>query len=171
MSDMNTYEFTLTFALPEGQTDPEQYIDALFEAGCDDAVVGTGMPGSISLGFVRDADSATDAVNSAIRNVMQAIPRAELTEAMPDLVGLSDVADILQCSRQNVRKYMVNYREFPRPAHSGKSQLWHLWEVARFPKFVVPRPIVDIAQTTFQINLDIQKHKSERLQDENAHFV
>ena len=168
---MNEYEFTLTFALPENQADAEQYVDLLFNAGCDDAVVGTGQLGSVSLEFMRGAESAADAVDSAIMNVTQAIPGAELTEAMPDLVGLSDVADILQCSRQNIRKYMVNYKEFPRPAHSGKSQLWHLWEVARFSKFTVPEPIADIAQTTFRINLDIQRHRFESRQEGNSHNV
>ena len=162
---MNEYEFTLTFMLPDDQGDPEQHIDALFEAGCDDAVVGTGLSGSISLDFIREEKSAEDAVNSAIKNVTQAIPGAELLEAMPDLVGLTDVADILQCSRQNVRKYMLSYKDFPRPVHSGRSQLWHLLEIALFPKFSVPQSIIEIAKTTFQINLDIQKHRFDSIQD------
>jgi len=161
---MNEYTFTLTFALPENHDSPEQYVDALYEAGCDDALVGTGLPGSVALEFVRVAESATEAIDSAITNVMQAIPGAELIEAKPDLVGLSEVADILQCSRQNIRKYMVTYREFPRPVHSGKSQLWHLWEIARFPKFMIPQPITEIAHTTFRINSDIQRHRFESVQ-------
>ena len=34
-------------------------------------------------------------------------PGATLTEADPDLVGLTDVADILGCTRQNMRRLMV----------------------------------------------------------------
>jgi len=161
---MNEYIFTLTFALPENHDNPEQYVDALYEAGCDDALVGTGLPGSVSLEFAREAESAAVAVDSATRNVMQAIPGAELTEAKPDLVGLSEVAEILHCSRQNIRKYMLMYTEFPRPVHSGKSQLWHLWEIARFPKFLIPQDITDIAHTTFRINSDIQRNRFESIQ-------
>lgn len=164
---MSEYEFTLTFALPDDQENPEYFEDALYEAGCDDAIVGTGTQGSIALDFVREAPSAEQAVNSAIENVLQAIPGSELTEAKPDLVGLTDVAQILQCSRQNVRKYMMTYKDFPRPIHSsGKVQLWHLLEIALFPKFTVPKALIETARTTFRINLDIQKHHFEaRLKD------
>tara|TARA_R110000796_G_scaffold131969_2_gene247427 strand:+ start:222 stop:470 length:249 start_codon:yes stop_codon:yes gene_type:complete len=71
---MSEYQFTLTFSLPEGYENAEQYLDALYEAGCDDALIGTGQVGSIALEFVRDAESATVAINSAIENVKTAIP-------------------------------------------------------------------------------------------------
>ena len=158
---MNEYEFTLTFDLPDYQADPERYLDALFQAGCDDAVVGTGLAGTISLEFLREAETANEAIESAISNVMKAIPGADLAEAKPDLVGLTDVAEILACSRQNIRKYMDAYREFPRPAFTGKTLLWHLWELASFQKLSVPATIVDISKTTFKINMNIQQHRFE----------
>ena len=92
---MNQYEFTLTFSLQNAEDNPEQFLDALYEAGCDDALIGFGQPGSIALEFVREAKSAAAAVNSAIDNVKAAIPDAELIEAKPDLVGLTDVAAAL----------------------------------------------------------------------------
>lgn len=158
---MNEYEFVLSFALPPGQDNPEQHLDALFEAGCDDAVVGTAQTGAIALEFIRKASSASKAVNSAMANVLDAIPGAELIEAKPDLVGLTDVAEILHCSRQNIRKYMVSYREFPHPTVTGKAQLWHLWEIAKFNKIRVPEPIAEISRVTFQLNLNLQKHRFE----------
>lgn len=91
---MSEYEFTLTFSLPGENDDPEQYLDSLYESGCDDAVLGTGQPGTIGLDFVREAASAEDAVRSAIANVEAAIPGAELVEAKPDLVGPTDLADL-----------------------------------------------------------------------------
>ena len=60
---MNKYEFTLTFALQNAEDNPEQFLDALYEAGCDDALIGTGQPGSIALEFMREAKSAAAAVN------------------------------------------------------------------------------------------------------------
>ena len=84
VNKMNEYEFTLTFTLPGTQDDPAQYLDALFEAGCDDAVAGTGTPGMIALKFNRDANSSANAIESAIRDVMKAIPDASLVEVKPD---------------------------------------------------------------------------------------
>jgi len=158
---MNEYEFTLTFSLPDTQDDPERYIDALFESGCDDAIAGTGTPGTITLDFTREADSATHAIESAIQNVREAIPEATLIEAKPDLVGLTDIAEILGCSRQNIRKYAVGYPDFPRPAVSGKFQLWHLWEIARFEKLSIPETITEISRVVWKLNLDLEKRKLE----------
>lgn len=77
---MNTYDFILKFDLPDPTADPFHFTDALFVAGCDDAVVGVGTPGSIALNFSREASTAEDAVNSAIETVIKAIPGAKLTE-------------------------------------------------------------------------------------------
>lgn len=166
MSQMSDYEFTLTFSLPELKADAEQYLDALFEAGCDDALIGTGQAGCIALDFVRDSESATDAVSSAIENVKTAIPDAELIEVKPDLVGLTDVAKILNCSRQNVRKYMKAYADFPRPIHTGNASLWHLSDLAMFKKFDVPEPIIELSKTTFKMNLNIQQYRYQKMMEE-----
>lgn len=159
MNDMSEYEFTLTFLLPEQDGAASKYLDRLFEAGCDDAVVGTGMAGMISLTFNRYAESAGKAITSAIDAVMEAIPNARLVEAKPDMVGLSDVATIVGCSRQNIRKYAVGHPGFPLPTVTGRVQLWHLWEIARFDKFSVPDTMVDVAQVTCKVNLDLQSQR------------
>jgi hypothetical protein len=77
---MTTYDFILRFQLPDTAADPAHVIDAIFEAGCDDAVVGIGTPGSIALDFSRDAPTAEDAINSATNAVIRAIPGAKLAE-------------------------------------------------------------------------------------------
>ncbi len=166
VKQMTEYEFTLTFTLPDRQGDPEQHLDALFEASCDDAVVGTGTLGMISLTFNRESDSAISAVESAIHDVMTAIPGVCLNEAKPDMVGLTDVAELLECSRQNIRKYAVGYPDFPRPAITGKFQLWHLWEIAKFDKFSIPEAIIELSKVTCRLNLDLQ---SQRFKDELTH--
>ena len=97
-----------------------------------------------------------------------AIPGAELVEAKPDLVGLTDVAEILQCSRQNIRKYMVTYPDFPKPVYTGTSSLWHLWELASFEKINIPRSVAELSRTTFRINLDIHQHRFQKTNDENS---
>lgn len=70
------YEFTLKFAM-EGQ-DVGAMLNRLYEAGCDDAIVGTGQSSCIALNFTRQAVSAEAAISSAISNVKSAIPSATL---------------------------------------------------------------------------------------------
>ena len=78
---MNEYDFTLKFKLADEHKDPETYLDILERAGCDDALIGVGRRGGIALHFTREADTALEAVSSAISNVTTAIPNALLVEA------------------------------------------------------------------------------------------
>jgi hypothetical protein len=71
------HTFTLQVQLPPGNSDPRQYLDALFEAGCDDATIGVGRPGVIALDFVRDAPTLDDAMATSIADVKRAIPGCE----------------------------------------------------------------------------------------------
>lgn len=74
-----TYEFTLVYELPRPECEPAAYVDALYEAGCDDALVGIGTIGKIALAFTREAESRDAAVTSANADVLKAIPGARLT--------------------------------------------------------------------------------------------
>lgn len=66
---MQTYDFTLILSgIPELTN---EVCDALFEAGCDDAVLGQ-REGVVFLDFGREADSAQAAVQSAITAVESA---------------------------------------------------------------------------------------------------
>lgn len=125
---MQEYDFTLKFNLSHASEDASSYTDALYENGCDDALVGIGKLGCISINFVREAESALAAISSAIENVKAAIPDAVLVEATPDLVGLTDIAQIMKCTRQNVRKIMNSGSDsqVPLPMHEGNPSLWHL---------------------------------------------
>ena len=121
------YEFTLKFKLPLDVGNVDQIIDRLAEAGCDDALVGVGVQGKVALDFIRESESAAAAIISAIRDVKSAIPDAQLVEVGPDFVGVTDVADIIGVSRQNIRKLMVNNAAtFPLAVHEGNSAIWHL---------------------------------------------
>ena len=90
---------------------------------------------------------------------MKSVPGAALIEAKPDLVGLTDLATLLKCSRQNVRKYMFNHAGFPKPVHTGSMMLWHLWELADFEKINLPEPVAELSKMTFKINMDIQQQR------------
>jgi hypothetical protein len=96
---MKEYTFTLKYRLPEDERDTDALVERLGEAGCTDALVGIGSPGRLALEFTRGAASAMEAVRSALSDVKTAVPSAILVEAQPDLVGLTDVADLVGVSR------------------------------------------------------------------------
>ena len=165
-----TYDFTLTFSISRYGSNPENCLNALYEAGCDDAIVGTGLPGSIALNFSRTAKSAENAIRKAVFDVQNAIPYAELTELKPDLVGISDMAVLLECSRQNVRKLATNGNSnFPRPTVSGSVPLWHFYEVATWllknsrVKIKPRAEDIEIAKVAFQKNLEVQRNRFQQL--------
>lgn len=127
---MNTYDFTLKYRLAGCDENPERYLGALAEAGCEDAAVGLGRKGQIALHFLREAESAEDAVRSAIADVGEALPEAKLAEVTPDFVGVTDVARLFDVSRQYVGKLIETKRDtFPEPVHEGNPSLWHLADV------------------------------------------
>ena len=154
---MNEYNFTLKFSLANTLDDPEQYVHALAEQGCDDAIIGIGQAGRIALHFTRVAGSALNAVSSAIQNVKSAIPDAVLIESAPDYVGLTDIASILGFSRQYIRKLMINNHNFPHPLHTGKTEIWNLSEFLAWYEVNQNKPIEqalkDIAYVNQQVNL------------------
>ncbi len=154
---MGEYDFTLKFFIPSGG-DPEAYLERLYESGCDDAVIGVGMKGRIALDFLREADSAYEAVSTAIAAVKSVIPAASLIEVTPDIVGLTDAANILGCSRQNMRQMMVSYvSTFPLPIHEGNPSFWHLANLLRWFKekgnYPIEDRLIDLADTNMQFNL------------------
>lgn len=94
---MNKHDFILRFTLPDPTSNPADFTEALFKAGCDDAVVGVGNPGAIAFDFCREAPTAELAVRSAVDAVLSAIPGAKLTDVTPTvesssslLIGVSD---------------------------------------------------------------------------------
>jgi len=156
-SVMNEYEFRLNFRLPDDRSDPADYVDELARQGCDDALIGIGQRGRIALDFTRSAATAFDALKSAISDVKRAIPEARLIEVAPDLVGLTDLAELFGFSRQNMRKLMLSAgASFPNPVHQGKASIWHLAPVLDWirdnRKYAVADIQVELAQAAMQVN-------------------
>jgi predicted DNA-binding transcriptional regulator AlpA len=152
------FEFELKFKLPVDGGDRRELVEHLGEAGCNDALVGIGQPGRISLKFTRDAQSAREAIVSALEDVRRALPAAELIEAGPDFVGLTDVAEILGMTRQNMRKLMLAHRgTFPAPVHEGSAAIWHLEPLLQWVRakgnYTVDQALMDVAHMAMQINL------------------
>lgn len=152
------YSFTLKFKLPpDNAVHDEELMLRLGDAGCTDAMVGLGLPGYISLEFNREGDSAMDTVLSAIEDVARALPKAELVEAAPDFVGLTDIAELSGVTRQNMRKLFVNHSTlFPPPVHGGSAMVWHLAPVLQFMRtrqYSIDHATLDVAYAAMQVNL------------------
>ena len=151
------YTFTLKYQLAADDRDTTAVVERLGAAGCEDALVGTGVARRIALEFTREAASAEAALQSALADVRRALPGARLTEAGPDYVGLSDVADMLGMSRQNLRKLMLTHSaSFPPPVHEGSASVWRLadllgWFAERGQ--TVDAALVKTASAARQVNL------------------
>ena len=157
---MRDYEFDLRFRLANPDEDPESHLGRLLEEGCDDSTVGIGRLGRIALMFTREAPTAREAVLSAIGAAKRAIPGAVLIEVAPDLVGLTDVAELLGCSRQNVRQLVFQGELNPPPSvYNGRPSLWHLVDLLTWLRdtkcYPVAPELIEIAEVTRQVNLFI----------------
>jgi hypothetical protein len=79
-------------------------------------LVGTGQKGRVALNFTREVRSEKEAMFSALADVRRVVPDATLVEVSLDFVGLSDAAELLGVTRQNMRKLMVRV---------GRRPVWH----------------------------------------------
>ena len=152
------YTFTLKYQLADDDCDPDVLVERLGEAGCDDALVGLGQPGRLALEFTREAADADEAVRSALADVNRATPSAKLIEVAPDLVGLTDVADIVGVSRQNMRKLMLAHPgSFPAPVHEGSASIWHLADVLTWLQakgsYSLAMEVLEVACVALQVNV------------------
>jgi len=142
------YTFTLRYKLADGGQEPDELVGRLAETGCDDALIGIGQRGYLALEFTREAQSALEAFQTALADVRSAIPDAALVEAAPDFVGLSDVADLIGVTRQNMRKLMLSHADtFPPPVHGGSTLIWHLDDVL---DWLSARGRYPVAETTLE---------------------
>jgi len=154
------YEFSLRFDISAVGCRPEECVERLAECGCDDAVVGIGIPGRIALEFTRESATAEDGLLSAIGDVIRALPTARLIEAAPDFVGYSDVAEIVGKSRQNMRKVLLSPGiPGPVPIHEGAAAIWHLSPVLRWLRdekaYPIQRGLLELADATMGVNIAV----------------
>ena len=160
---MTEYSFILKYRLSDEDRDADALVERLGEAGCTDALVGVGIAGRLALDFTREAGSAREAVRSALTDIKVAIPTATLVEAAPDLVGLTDVADLMGVARQSMRKLMLGHDDFPLPVHDGSVVLWHLADVLEWldgRKGYEPDPVVrETAAAARAVNISRESHR------------
>lgn len=141
-------------------------LDALFEAGCDDATFGT-SGGVTFAAFDREAPSLLDAVLSAIEAV-ESVEGFEVVHVDPDeLVWASEIASRTGRSRQSVDQLVKGQRGpggFPPPAsHATRNPLWRLSEVEEwFAKYEGREPDVERPVLIGAINGALQARRALR---------
>lgn len=164
---MKEYDFTLKFALGQPDVDPDSCVEALMREGCDDALIGLGKPGRIALNFIREAHSADEAVISALAAVKRAIPGCRFIEATPDFVGITDIANLLGFSRQNMRKILEKAGpDFPPPVHDGNRPIWHLesilsWFAEKQSREIDPA-LLDVSRVNMYCNYAKERGSLDR---------
>ncbi|MGZ8614966.1 MAG: helix-turn-helix transcriptional regulator [Actinomycetota bacterium] len=125
--------FTFTLII-EGPVDDPAVIDALFDAGCDDATFG--IVDGVGFGdFRRVARSFLGAASTAIRQV-DSVPGVQVVRiGSEDLVTMAEIARRLSRSRESVRLLAADARGpggFPPPVARirSRSPLWRWVDVA-----------------------------------------
>ncbi len=112
---------------------------------------------------MRESSSAYEAIASAIANVKSVLARAKLIQVSPDLVGIKELANIFNCSRQNMQKF-ASKPMFPNPVYKGSQAIWHLATVLNW--FVTNGHQVDpellaVAKLAMLINLQIENQTAK----------
>ncbi|MCZ2342824.1 MAG: helix-turn-helix transcriptional regulator [Bacteroidales bacterium] len=161
MNDTNIhcreYDFTLILAQPSELTDV--MVDALFEAGCDDATPSVSY-GRVWLEFSRSATSYKEAVLSAIRDVGDAGIGAEVSQVDEcRYVTQAETARRIGKSPQYIHQLITGKRgpgRFPPPAcHLSEGVLlWSWCEVALwlFQNNIIPQDLYEQAEINHAIN-------------------
>jgi hypothetical protein len=131
---MTSYEFTLKL----NREATEDEIDALFEAGCDDAGIETGHLGTVAE-FIRQAPSLAEAIASAVRDVEQVPGLRAVGVQCNNMVTLLDIAKRAGVTREAVRLWATGHRgggSFPKPVlvTTGGESLWDWQQIAPWIK-------------------------------------
>lgn len=146
-------------------------LDALFEAGCDDATVSV-RSGRVYLTFSRTASSLKDAILSAIRDVRKAGIGADVLRVDEcSLVTQADIARKIGRSRQLVHQYITGIRgpgSFPPPACeiTTGAPLWYWCEVAYWlwENNMIKEDVLRAAQEVAIVNIALELEHQRQLE-------
>ena len=163
----NPKEFNFTLVVSGVHEETRGLEDALFVAGCDDALLYF-KNGVTYLEFDRESDSLESAILSAIHAVESTNIGANVIRVEPeDLVNSAEIARRTDKSREAVRKMidsLTRQHLFPPPAVTlnDKSILWSWYQVTdclcRQNK--ISKAFFDLAKTLYEINsaLEIRRY-------------
>lgn len=134
---MTTKTHTFTLYLSGVDLLADEHMDALYEAGCDDALFGERDSAQYAT-FDRNASSFTEALTTALRDIEAALPAATIVRIEPDqMVTLAAIAERSGRSREYIRLLAAGQRGpggFPAPIAyvDHKTRLWHWPDVAHW---------------------------------------
>jgi hypothetical protein len=144
-----------------GASEPDSRLeDALYEAGCDDAILSF-RNGIAYLEFDREAGSLEKAIVSAVRDVERADAGIQVIRVEPgDLVNGPEIARRVQVTREYIRLLAQGRRgkgDFPAPQSgiTGKTLVWSWAEVVGWlfqHDMLEEKFLVDMAETIRDLN-------------------
>lgn len=153
------------FTLVLDRRPDDRGLDALVNAGCEDATFGVERELPIAE-FDREAPTMADAIGSAVRDVESA-GFAVLRVLDEDLLTLADIAARAGRSRESVRRYAIGERgggSFPLPVNPGRDgTVFYRWsEVAPWlrERLGLDLPDVDPALVVADLLLQVRQHRS-----------
>lgn len=131
---MSIHHFTLIVDGPDTQSGA--VIDALYEAGCDDALIGR-TDGIQYVEFDREATGLVEAVLSAVADIERVDGVKVVRIADAGLVSMADIAARTGRTREGVRLLVTGARGpggFPPPVTDPRSRyrLWRWSDVERW---------------------------------------
>lgn len=141
---MNSYEFTLIFRGADLLS--EENLDALFEAGCDDATFGEREKLQYAA-FEREAENLAAAVKSAIVAIEATVSGAQVVRVEPDeFVSLAVIAERASMTREGIRSYAVGRvgpGGFPSPVSwiDQKNRVWRWSDVVEWFAHDLGKPV------------------------------
>ena len=160
---MKMHRFTLVFGDVAELSD--QVANAVFEAGCDDAVLGS-RKGVVFLSFNRRGNNILEAIRSALRDVKKT--GFVVTRIEPDnYVTMADIARRINQSRASVTKYVKERsRRFPIPISgvTTKSPLWRWSDVAVWlaSEKKIEQSVAEEAAIVSQVNSLLEAKATQR---------
>jgi hypothetical protein len=157
---MTEHTFTLVFTMADDSLEP--HLDALVDAGCDDATFAGPAPnGTFEADFDREAPTFPEAVVSAVRAVRDTLPGFHLRRLAPDdLVSQSAIAERTGRSVESVRLFIAGKRGpggFPLAAAAinHKTQIWSWVEVSHWWTDVLGEELADVDAGRFIAYLNL----------------
>lgn len=150
---MNAYTFTLRFLSPI--EDLDELSIRLYERIDDASLSGPDADGSFLLEFDRQASSLPRALTSAVRELLKALPEAQLLRVEEDdLATMADIAKRAGRTPESVR-LLVNGKRGPGgfPPAAGRldarTRVWRLSDVAAWFAEALGQPLPDTEDSAF----------------------
>lgn len=173
---MTTHTFTLIVEGPDLQSD--ELIDDVFEAGCDDALIGR-ADGVQFVEFDREADTLHDAVLSAIAELESIADITVVRLADAGLLSMADIAARTGRTRESVRLLITGERGpggFPPPVTDPRSRyrLWRSNEVAAWFRenlaAILDAAADDHTRAAINAGLELRHHRIHLGDAERSHL-